>query len=156
MPGGPHAEEFRERRELPCRRDPADVRDMDADEVDQAILDHGDVLALADVQLAHGQGRAGLGPEQAVVLLVLRREHVLEEEQPVGLEVLGELDGHDRWHPLVNVVEQLDIVAQALPEGLEHPRHEAAVGPRLPRVLAMSSRSTVEGPAPSASALPRP
>jgi hypothetical protein len=136
VPRRPDPEELRERRELPRGSDAADVRDVHPDEVDQAVPDERHGLALADEQLPHRDRRAGLRSKEAQVLLVLRRNRVLQEEQPVGLEVLGELDGHDRGHPLVNVVEQLDVLAEARPELFEHPGHLATVRPGLPGILA--------------------
>jgi hypothetical protein len=51
----------------------------------------------------------------AEVADVLRREGVLEEEEPEALEVLRELDGLDGMEALVDVVQQLDLVAELGP-----------------------------------------
>ena len=63
---------------------------------------------------------------------VLRAERVFEEEQLVRLQVLGQLHRQDGRHPLVDVVQQLDLVAELLAQVLEQLRHGADVRPRLP------------------------
>ena len=45
---------------------------------------------------------------------VLRRDRILQEEELERLDVLGELDGLARRDPLVDVVQQFDLVAQLL------------------------------------------
>ena len=57
--------ELGERRELARRGDPADVRDVDPDEVDQPVSDERHVLRLVDVELAHRERRAGGGSGSA-------------------------------------------------------------------------------------------
>ena len=48
VPGGPHAEELAERCQLARHTQPADIRDVHADEVDQPIADQRHVFGLVD------------------------------------------------------------------------------------------------------------
>ncbi len=57
-------------------------------------------------------GIARLLAEEREVAVVLRRERVFEEEEPVLLQLLRQPDRQDRRHPLVDVVQQLDLVAE--------------------------------------------
>src|SRR6266542_4877778 len=106
MPGGAHGEELAQRSELARGGDAADVRDVDAHKVDQAVAHEWEVLVDVDKELAHGDGDAGLLAHDAEVVDVLGREGVFIEEEVVRLEVLGELDGLDGWDALVDVVEE--------------------------------------------------
>ena len=98
---------------LRARRQAADVRDVDADEVDQAVADQRHVLVLVDEQLAHRDRDVLVCWRRMLeVADVLRGERVFEEEQLVLLQVLRELDRQDRRDALVDVVQQLDLVAE--------------------------------------------
>ena len=52
-------------------------------------------------------------PDELEVVVLLRRQRVLEEEEAVGLQRLGEVDGLRRGQPLVRVVAQLDLGGSA-------------------------------------------
>ena len=61
----------------------ADVAHVDADKVDEPVLDQRQVLRLIDEELAHRDRGGGLLPDQAEVLQLLRRQRILQEEHPV-------------------------------------------------------------------------
>ena len=112
VPGGADAEELAERRHLARRAQAADLRDVDADEVDQPLGDERHVFVLRVEQLAHRDRDARLLAQQPEVVVLLGRERVFEEEQAVRLERLAEVDRLVRRDPLVHVVQQLDLVAE--------------------------------------------
>jgi len=62
---------------------------------------------------------------------VRRGDGILEEEQPVLLDVLGKLHCIDGMQALVHVVQQLDPVIQPIADVLDHPEHGAAIGTRV-------------------------
>ena len=105
---------------------------MDADEIDQPILDERHVLVLRVEQLAHRERDAGLLAQQAEVIVVLRRERVLEEEQAIRLERLAQVDRLIQRDALVHVVQQLDLVAELRPHVLEELGQHPHVRRRLP------------------------
>ena len=132
VPGGADAEELAQRGQLPGHAQPADVRNVDADEIDQPIADERDVFGLIHEQLAHRDRNRRLLTQDAKVLDVFWRKRVFEKKELVGLEVAREPDRLDGWHPLVDVVEQLDLVAEVGAHALEQPGNDAAVRPGLP------------------------
>ena len=88
VPGRAHPEELAEDAQLARRRQPANVRDVDADEVDQAVADQRHVLVLVHEQLAHRDRDHALLAQDAEVVVVLRREEVFQEEQVELLQLL--------------------------------------------------------------------
>src|SRR5262245_30561211 len=56
LPCGAHTERFAQRRDLPCRRNPADLRHTATDEIDQPLGDQRHPLVRAGEQFAHGHG----------------------------------------------------------------------------------------------------
>ena len=60
-------------------------------------------------------------------------KRILEEEQPVRLQGLRELDGLGRGHALVDVVEQLDVEAELRAQVVEHLDRVVDVGRRARR-----------------------
>ena len=78
---------------------------MDADEVDQPLLDEGQVLVLRVEELAHRDRDARLLAQQPEVVVVFGRERILEEEQAIGLERLAQIDPLVEGHALVDVVQ---------------------------------------------------
>ena len=90
------------------------------------------VLVRSVEQLAHRNRRARLLPQQAEVAVVFGRERVFEEEQAVRLQRLAERDRLDQRHALVDVVQQLDLVAELRAQMLEQLRQHPDVRRRLP------------------------
>ena len=84
-------------------------------------------------QLAHGDRRGALLPQEAEVVVLLGRERVFEEEGAILFQVLAELDRLAGRDPFVNVVEQLDVIAEVGPQVLEQLGDLAHVAGRLPR-----------------------
>ena len=82
-------------------------------------------------QLAHRQRRGALGADHAEPLDILRRQAVLQEEEPELLDILGELHGVDRAEPLVDVVEQLHFLADRAAHVRHHAQHVAHVAARI-------------------------
>ena len=93
MPRRPDAEELAQRLPPCAPAQAADLRDVDANEVDQALGDERDVLVLRVEQLSHRQRDGRLLPQQTEVVVLFGREWILEEEQPILFELLAERDG---------------------------------------------------------------
>ena len=104
---------------------------MDPHEVDQAIADQRQVLVDVDKEFAHREWCAGLLADDAEIVDVLWREGVFQEEEVIGLDVLRQLDGLDRRDVLVNIMAELEFVAERSPEALEHAGDHAAIRGRL-------------------------
>ncbi len=68
-------------------------------------------------------GPTAAGPARLGACPCRLRNPTVESE----LEVFGELERHRWWHPLVDVVQQLDLFAERGPELLEQARHDATV-----------------------------
>jgi hypothetical protein len=111
---------------------------MDPDEVDEPVLDQGQVLTDVDIELAHRQRDRRLLPQQREVAVVFRRQRILEKEEAVGLQRAGHADRHDRRHPFVDIVEQLDLVAERETQMFEEGRDSPRVGAGVPRLLPQS------------------
>ena len=82
-------------------------------------------------QLAHRDRRGALLPDLAEIGDVLGRKRVLDEEQLELFEILAELDGLIRSDSLVDVVQELNFVAELFPAGFEQFHDLPAVGGRL-------------------------
>jgi hypothetical protein len=100
---------------------------MDADEIDQPLLDQRHVLVRIDVELAHRDRRDAVLAQHGEVPVVLRRERVLEKEEPILIELLREPDRVHRRDPLVDVVQQLNLRAERRANVLEQLRHATDV-----------------------------
>lgn len=82
------------------------------------------------------QRGGGVLPDEAEGLLVLGRGRVLDPEHPEGFEVLAQVRGLDRGQPVVDVVQEVEVVAELLPYGghvLGHPVQVLAGVPALLR-----------------------
>ena len=128
LPGGIDAEGFAEARDLAARRDAARFGYPHADVVDEALGDEGRPFVRIHEEFAHGLRRRALLPDEAVPLHLFGRKDVLEEEEPVGFEALGQ--GHRRLWPemLVHVVGQLRTESEFRAQVLEHVRNGFDVG----------------------------
>jgi hypothetical protein len=104
----PDTEKFAERGELDHRREAADVAHVDADEVDETVLDQGQILVDVDKELPHRNRHGRVLTHDPEVLALFWRQRVLQEEEPVGLQRLGQLDGRGGRQALVRVVAELD------------------------------------------------
>ena len=56
------------------------------------------------------------------------RQEIFQEEQPVRLDVLGELHGVNRMKTFMHVVQQLDVVTHLTADVVDHPEHGTAIG----------------------------
>ncbi len=90
-------------------------------------------------ELAHGERGRALLADQAEPPDVLGRDRVLEEEEAEALRVLAEAEGLGGGEPLVDVVEELDLVAELLAGRFEELERAPCVGRRL------EDRRRVEG-----------
>ena len=82
VPGGADGEELAQRRHLAGHRQAADLRDVDADEVDQPVAIRATIHSLGLLNSSPiAIGRAGLLAELLEVADVLGAERVFEEEQ---------------------------------------------------------------------------
>jgi hypothetical protein len=110
VPRRTHATQLGQVGELARRGEAADVGDMRADEVDAAVADQAYGVAHGRGQLTDRERHRRGSPHLGQPVPVFRREHVLEEEQPVRLERPREQDRFLRSEPGVDVVQQLDVV----------------------------------------------
>src|SRR5437016_3626042 len=107
VPGGPHAEGFRQTRELQTGSDAADVVEPDADEIDQAVRYQAGPFHRMAKQFAHRDRSAALLPDHFEVAHLLRRQRVLRKKQAVLLQRLHQIDRLDGLDTLVHIVDQL-------------------------------------------------
>src|SRR5262249_35619332 len=135
MPGGANAEEFRERLNLARRTQASYLRDVDAYEIDQAVLDQRHVFVLRVEQLAHGQRGRGLLPQDFEMFVFLGRERIFEEEEVMILYIFAELQRLRQRHALVNVVQKFDFIAEFRPQMVEQFGDYSDVRRRIPDVL---------------------
>ena len=115
-----HAKSLAQRGQFAGRCDPADGADVHADEIDQLVDDQRPPFQRMGEQFAHRKRRGGVLANHLEPLLVLRRQRVFQEEQPVGLKRLGQPHGVDRRQPFVNIVEQLGVEADRAAHMFEH------------------------------------
>ncbi len=112
VPGGADVELFGEHGDLATRGEAADLRDMAADVINEALGDEGLPLVRAVEELAHGERGGAVLADLAEVVDVFGREGVFEEEEVELLGLLGELYGLIRGIALVHVVEKADLFAE--------------------------------------------
>src|SRR5881394_4196379 len=112
VPGGTDTEKLAQRGDLARRTQTADLRNVDADEINQPLFDEGHVFVLGVEQFTHGQRRTRLLAQQAEMIVVFRRERVFQKKQTIGFERLAQIDRLIQRHALVHVVQELDIVAE--------------------------------------------
>ena len=79
-------------------------------------------------QLAHRDRRGALGANHFEPVQKLRRQRILQVEQPIVLELLRQPHRLDRRHALVNVVDELDVEADLRAHPVKQLRHAAGVG----------------------------
>src|SRR5262245_63516420 len=103
MPGGANAEVFAQGRDLARRTQTADLRDMDADEINQPVFDQGQIFMLCVEQFAHRDRRVALLAEQREMSVLFRRERVFNEERAVFFDVLADLNSLLQRDSLVDV-----------------------------------------------------
>lgn len=115
------------------RRDPAGVRHGRAHVVDELVLDQRLVVPHGVEDLADGEWRRGVLPDETQGVLALGRCAVFEPEQVVRFERLAELGRLDGRHPVVPVVEQGQVGSEFGADGFEHGRQVAqALGAPVP------------------------
>ncbi|MNJ67154.1 hypothetical protein D3C77_632980 [compost metagenome] len=100
-------------------RDAARVHHGGPDVVDQLVLHQ--VLAVPDgvEDLAHGQRRGGVLPDQAEGVLVLGRRGVFHPEQVVGFQRFAQATGFDRRQAVMHVVQQMVLETQLVADAVE-------------------------------------
>ncbi len=127
VPRGANIIYVREGRHAACRRDPSHLTDVHSNEIDQPVLDQRGPFTWMVEQFAHRLWRRTLFTDVPEPLDVFRGECVLEEEELVGFEVLGKLDGVDRSKPFVNVVKKFDFGADLCSDVFDHIDHQPTI-----------------------------
>ncbi len=145
VPSGADTEELTEVGQFAGRGESTDCRNVDPDEIDQAVLDEHFPFACVHEELAHCQRNAGGFPHASEVADVLRSGRVFQEEESVLLKLLCEVDGKDRLDPFVNVVQQFDFVPDCRAEVLKQFRYDADVGRFVPGPLIRARGCTSAG-----------
>ena len=125
LPRRPDAEVLAQGRDFARRAQPADLRNVDADEIDQAPAYEIEPFSRVVEQFTHGEGSGTLLPQDFEISHVLRCERIFKEEEPIRLQLLGEADGINGRQALVHVVEQFNFLAEFLAQILEELRVRA-------------------------------
>ena len=125
------SERLRKRGDFAGRRYPTDLADVHTDEVDQAPGDQRLPLVGIVEELTHRQRRRALAADRLEPTDILRRQSILQEEQPVLLDVLGELDGIDGVETFVDIVEQFHVIAKLVPDMIDHRQDGSPVSARI-------------------------
>src|ERR1043165_9592149 len=92
MPRSPNSEELAQRGNLPRRTQAADLRNVNAYEVNQALFDERHIFVLCIEQFALRKRNTRLLAQQTEVIIVFRRERVFEEKQTIRFERLAQID----------------------------------------------------------------
>src|SRR5579863_2890397 len=119
VPGCAYVKRLAQRSNLARGREPTHHRWMNANEIDQPLGNQRSPFQRMREQLAHGQLRRALFANQPEVIDILRRQHVLQKEQPELLYISSEAHGLYRMKPLMNIMQQLDLVPKFLAGGFE-------------------------------------
>ena len=77
--------------------------------------------------LANGQRRRGVPAIEAKAFLQLRRHGILEPEEVKWLQLFAQARCLDGREPVMDVVQQVDVRAELLPQGSEEGRHEIEI-----------------------------
>ena len=96
MPGGANPEELTERRQLPGRGETANHRKVDPDKIDQSLADQGNVFLQVGVKFSHRDRDRALLANQSEMIVLLRWQGILEEEQAERFQLLCQLHGQRR------------------------------------------------------------
>src|SRR5205807_1614636 len=110
----------------------ADMADIAADEVDKLLGDERQALVFGMEELSHRDRCRGVLPDQPEALLVLGPERVFQEEKMERLQLLRKTGRLDRREPLMDVMEELDLITHLISKVGEHPRDDPKVAGRLP------------------------
>src|SRR4051794_1653229 len=108
---------------------------MNPDEVDQALLDQHFPFGLVHEELTHRDGDRSRFAHTREPADVFGREGILKEEETELLELLGKIDRQDRLNPLVDVMQQLELVTKLATKMLEEFGHDTDVGRLVPGLL---------------------
>src|SRR6185503_16892755 len=100
--------------------------------VDELFRDECRYIVNTVEHLADGDRRRRMPPHQAKSLLELGADGIFEPEEAIRLEILREPRGFDRRAAVMNVVEQVHVVAVRFADGLEELRGEAQVARGVP------------------------
>ena len=128
VPCRPHSELLREYLQLPRGRYPADLAYMHPDEIYKALGDEGPPLRRIVEKLAYGDRSRGAFPDPPEPSKLLQRYGVLKEEQVIRIQLRGKLDSLCRRYPLMDIMDQLYLIAKPCPDAFEEPY-------RIPDVL---------------------
>ena len=128
MTAGAHVIQLGERRNLPEMRDAARMDDGRADVVDQLLGDQRLAVEHRVEDFAHRDGRDRVLANQPERLLVFGGGRILHPEQTIRFERPAEAAGLDRGQPVMDIVQQMMLVAQA---------HGALEERRVPRPVTL-------------------
>src|SRR3954471_20267845 len=124
MPGGADTKEFAEMGQFLGDRESADGGDMDADKIDQAILDQHFPFGLIDEEFAHGDRDRGRFAHAFEPANVLRREWILKEEETELLQFFSQINGEDGLNALVDIVQEFEFVTDLGAQVIEEARND--------------------------------
>src|SRR5947209_5294225 len=131
MPGSPDPIKLAECCDFARGTDAAHLREMAANEIDQAPAYEIEPFIWIVEQLAHGDGSGALLAQGFEIADIFRRKRIFQEKEPVGFEFLRQADGIDGWQTLVHIVEQFDVVAELLAQIFEELGNFESIFPRL-------------------------
>src|SRR5688572_5116903 len=128
VPGGADAEKFAESGDFARDADAADLRNVAANEIDEAVFDDVEIFVGVVKEFAHGD-RAGAELAQGFeVADIFGREGVFEEEGTVLLDFAADVDGVDWMQALVHIVKEFDFFAEVFAHVFEKFGNGAAIG----------------------------
>ena len=114
--------------------------------VDQLLGDQGQALPFRMEQFAHRQRRGRVLPDQAETLFVFGAQGVFQKEQMVRFQFAGQPRGLNGRQPLMDIMEQFDLVAEFVAQMREQfgdRRADRARAPTFPRAASARRRPRI-------------
>ena len=128
MPGGAHAKHIGKEGDRARRRDAAHLAHMHPNKVDERVGNERLPFARVVEQLAHGDRRGALFANTGEPFQVFGRQRVFQKEEIKRLDPFGKLHRFNRVQPLVNIMQQFDLLTHLRPHILDHTQGVAHIG----------------------------
>ncbi len=149
MPRGLHTEQLAQRDELARRGQPPDRGHVYAQQIHAAAGDQPSRVGHRGDLLADREWHRHCGPDLGQPIVELQRDRVLQEEQPVRLQLAGHPDRLLHGEPVMHVVQEVRLLAEHLTRLREQLRRDAQVVLHVPAVrVRRAGKAPVGPPAP--------
>src|SRR5207237_4439220 len=109
-------------------RQTTDVADVDAYKINQVVGNEGHPFLRIVKDFAHGNGSGDLLAEHLEPHVLFRWQGVFQKEESVRFKLLGHTYRLDRCQMLMDIMQQLHLVAQMRTEILKEAGNAASVG----------------------------